>query len=482
MKKITFLFFLLTVSLGYSQVVLEDFDGTPPSFTTNNGLGSTAIVADPDNASNMVGQLISAASGDPWQQADLLMQNNLMDLTSDTTVQVDVYSNTAINVLSRIEDPILMVAPFATADANHTGSGWETLTFDFTELPDGGTAANNEFSQISFFPNWVGGGAGNNMDNNNWNNPVDGITLLVDNITAVAGTSLPIETCNDGIMNQDETGIDCGGSTCPACPSAPTTGAPTPPNRDPADVISFFSDAYSDITVDTFDTPWCGNTTTEVMVDGNPTKLTTGAACEGVDWQSSRPVDASSMTHFHMDFYTDEADLVGKVFNLKFSQWSDDDPGNDPDNGERSALELAINTGTSPAIVTGSWVSIDVEIDVAFFNNLRRDDIVQFVITTNLQNVWYDNLYLHNNTVLSTNEFETAELKVFPNPTNGDWNLLSANTINDVLVYDILGKQVITMSPDSNEATIDGSSLRTGVYFARIEGVNGSQTIKLVKE
>ena len=27
------------------------------------------------------------------------------------------------------------------------------------------------------------------------------------------------ETCDDGIQNQDETGIDCGGSSCSACES-----------------------------------------------------------------------------------------------------------------------------------------------------------------------------------------------------------------------------------------------------------------------
>ena len=27
------------------------------------------------------------------------------------------------------------------------------------------------------------------------------------------------ETCDDGILNQDETLTDCGGLTCPACPS-----------------------------------------------------------------------------------------------------------------------------------------------------------------------------------------------------------------------------------------------------------------------
>jgi hypothetical protein len=51
-----------------------------------------------------------------------------------------------------------------------------------------------------------------------------------------------------------------------------------------------------------------------------------------------------------------------------------------------------------------------------------------------------------------------------------------------VAVYDILGKQVITLSPNSTETLIDASSLRSGMYFAKIEGANGSKTVKLIKE
>ncbi|MCB9303709.1 MAG: T9SS type A sorting domain-containing protein [Lewinellaceae bacterium] len=32
----------------------------------------------------------------------------------------------------------------------------------------------------------------------------------------------PVPTCNDGIQNGQETGVDCGGPDCPACPPAPT--------------------------------------------------------------------------------------------------------------------------------------------------------------------------------------------------------------------------------------------------------------------
>ena len=105
------------------------------------------------------------------------------------------------------------------------GSGWQTLTFTFNENLDGQTTANGEYNRISFFPNWAGGGSGNNGTNPDWNDPVN-LTLYVDNITAVAGQTIP-ETCSDGIMNQDETGIDCGG-VCAPCPVEPSGPAPLP--------------------------------------------------------------------------------------------------------------------------------------------------------------------------------------------------------------------------------------------------------------
>ncbi|WP_299110718.1 T9SS type A sorting domain-containing protein [uncultured Winogradskyella sp.] len=501
MKKITFLFCLMLISFGYAQTDLETFEGAPPTLAIANATAGTAanIVANPDasmgsgNESATVLEFITGDAGDPWQQAELTLQGDYIDLTpgTDSTIEIDVYSLEAFDVLVRLTDGVVSSSdgtPVAdtAADAIHTGNGWETLEFDFNDPQDTQGSGQGIYGRVFIFNLWdandAGSGAGA-WSCNPFGAPSEACPATTRYYDNINGTASPRpETCSDGLLNNGETEIDCGGPNCAPCPSPPTTGAPTPPNRAPGDVISFFSDAYNDITVDTFDTPWCGNTTTEVMVDGNPTKLTAGAQCEGVDWQSSRVVDASSMTHFHMDFYTDEADLVGKVFNLKFSQWSDDNPANDPDNGERSALELAINTGTTPAIVTGSWVSIDVEIDATFTNNLRRDDIVQFVITTNLPNVWYDNLYLHNNITLSTQDFETTKFRTFPNPTNGDWNISGNAVVNSVKVYDILGKEVLALKPNSNDFSINASSLKTGVYFAKIEGANSSKTIKLVRE
>ena len=49
-------------------------------------------------------------------------------------------------------------------------------------------------------------------------------------------------------------------------------------------------------------------------------------------------------------------------------------------------------------------------------------------------------------------------------------------------LMDVLGKEVLTLSPNNKKASIDGSSLRTGIYFAKIQGANGSKTLKLVRQ
>jgi hypothetical protein len=54
--------------------------------------------------------------------------------------------------------------------------------------------------------------------------------------------------------------------------------------------------------------------------------------------------------------------------------------------------------------------------------------------------------------------------------------------INSIQVYDILGKVVLTMNPNANEAQIDASGLNTGLYFAKVNSAVGSKTIKLIKK
>ena len=156
MKRITLLFCLLTASLGFSQaVVLEDFEGSP-ILNFVNGDGTATVVSDPaDGGTNgNVLEIITAASQAPWQQAEITFQGDFMDLTTTKTATVDVYSETAFSMLARASASPDAGTADSAADAAHTGSGWETLTFDFNDPRDGLGAANGIYSKIFLFNNW----------------------------------------------------------------------------------------------------------------------------------------------------------------------------------------------------------------------------------------------------------------------------------------------------------------------------------------
>lgn len=83
---------------------------------------------------------------------------------------------------------------------------------------------------------------------------------------------------------------------------------------------------------------------------------------------------------------------------------------------------------------------------------------------------------------LSTKGFSTANFKVSPNPTNNNWNFTTANDrIESIQILDVLGKNVMSISPRSNTANVDASSLTRGIYFAKVATAKATQTLKLMK-
>lgn len=468
MKKITFLLTFLISSACLAQVVLEDFEGTAPTLGFSNGPGSATIVADPapNGTNGNVLEIVTAAGSAPWQQAELTFQGDWMDLTTSKIATVDVYSTTAFDMLAKVEQG---TGPVSATDASHTGSGWETLSFDFSIPKDNTQAANGAYPVIFFFNLWDSAA-------NGWADPngqSSASTSYVDNITAFS-TPAP-ETCTDGIQNQGETGIDCGGPNCAPCEVPPTVAAPRPPNRPAADVISLFSDVYTDIVIDTFDTPWCPGTTSEILVASNPTKVVTGLGCEGVEFITGR-FDATAFTTFHMDIYTN-ADTANKSFNVKWSNWNGG--ASEANALEYSATNANVLTSPNP----GTWISIDIPLaNFTPIGNADRNDFVQFVISSDLGTVYYDNLYLHKGTTASVDDVNAAVFTAYPNPTSNNWTISGTSTINSVAIFDIMGKQISTVEANDTDVVINTTSMVAGMYFAKIESDNGVQTIKLIKE
>lgn len=299
--------------------------------------------------------------------------------------------------------------------------------------------------------------------------------VFIDNVSVVQ----VVNTCNNGVQDGNETGIDCGGS-CSACVVGPSIAAPTPPARPTADVVSIYSDAYTNIAVTDFDAGWCGGAaTTQVQIAGNNTlKKNTGIVCQGIDFQTNRQ-DLTSFTRLHFDFYITDTDLVGDVFNLKLVNFNGG-------SAETSALEVNINGGSLPQLVANQWVTVDVPITAlggVIANSLARNDIAQIGITTaNVDNVWYDNIYLHKNTVLSNASFEASNIKMFPNPAKSNFTIDAQENIEKVSVYNLLGQEVVSKNPNTNSVTFDITNLQSGVYVVKAT-INGTvSTSRIIKE
>jgi hypothetical protein len=256
---------------------------------------------------------------------------------------------------------------------------------------------------------------------------------------------------------------------------APQVAAPTPPARLASDVVSIFSDAYPTSAIDpiNYDAGWCNNNNpgavTATTADGNAIFAYNDKDCQGMVFSGDLQ-NLTGFTHIHIDlFIKDGTNLVGKIFNM-FTV---------PSTGANSPFNIDIN-GLNPAPVPGTWYSYDVPITFSG----PTVDIKEFGVVTNLKNeVWYDNLYFHKNTTLSNESFVIDGLKIYPNPTQDTWNINTNNvTMQSIQVFDVLGKNVISLSPNASEAVIEGSSLKSGLYFARIQTALGTSSLKLVKK
>ncbi|MYA63311.1 MAG: Ig domain-containing protein [Gemmatimonadetes bacterium] len=168
----------------------------------------------------------------------------------------------------------------------------------------------------------------------------------------------------------------------------PSEPAPTP--TDPADsVTSFFSDAYTDVTVDTWSADWDQADVEDVDISGNATKKYTNLVYAGIEFTSAT-VDATEMTHLRLDFWTPDNTADPAAFRVKLVDFGGDGAFGGGDDTEH---EITLTAASDPALATGAWVSFDIALS-DFTNLAAREHLAQLIISGDPNTVFLDNVYL----------------------------------------------------------------------------------------
>lgn len=469
MKKITFLL-LFASSLGFAQQQQYNFGfetGTPSGvaanwFTFDNGAPAAEIVTNPDpdgvntSATTKVlkcvmgpGNAFYAGVNNRWQDNAFGTWKIDAAVPSNLTVSMDINKN-YVGTIGIKMGTASGGTTFQITDQNLSNSivdEWQTITWTIPSIPP---TYETNISQFVIFVDWTQGGP----------DRAPGSTIYIDNIRFNAEKLSDPVTCSDGIQNGSETGVDCGGSNCAPCPGQePTDAAPPAPARNAADVVSIFSGAYTNVTLDELPTSWSSlGTFASLPIAGDATWKITGLDFMGMVTNYASGVDLSTMENMHIDYWT---------------------PSN---NGIEIKIVNTVNGGEAVAplgtTVTGSWQSKDIPMSTfaALGNKTKITQILIDATGAGTSTVFVDNLYFYKGVPLSTQNFGLASFKMYPSPANEILNVSCELAIDNITIYNTLGQIVSKQTASTNEVSINVSSLTKGVYV--LSAQVGTETIK----
>lgn len=162
------------------------------------------------------------------------------------------------------------------------------------------------------------------------------------------------------------------------------------PSVDPANVISLFSDSYTNVPVDSWNPYWLYSTALVTFIDANGNNMLyyTDLNFVGIVFTSHK-IDVTGMNYLHMDIMTPNNIIYTTTFVCEI-----DDFGT---NG--SIDKNTVFTATSSKLSTNNWIGLEIPIS----GLSPRMRVGQLVLSTTpvlpavggVTNVYIDNIYFH---------------------------------------------------------------------------------------
>jgi hypothetical protein len=172
----------------------------------------------------------------------------------------------------------------------------------------------------------------------------------------------------------------------------PSEAAPRP--TVPGDsVISIFSNAYNNRPVDTFSPEWDSADVSDLEIAGNDVKvynIPTPLDVAVIEF-ANPTLDATSMTHIHIDIWVPE----GTFFGLGLVSFGADGVYNPPPGGDDSEEVIAI---LPPDLVFGEWLSVDIPLsNFTVPGGLAETaHLAQIILRSDSVQLIVDNIFFYN--------------------------------------------------------------------------------------
>ena len=216
--------------------------------------------------------------------------------------------------------------------------------------------------------------------------------------------------------------------TCPS--SKPTTNAPTPLARDANNVISVYSDSYTNINVTKYNPDWGQTGSVNSAYDPTGEGSNTVLEYSNFNYQGTEfdTIDASAMEFVHIDIWTEDAT------NVSFS----------PINNGTGVAEILINV----PLVSGGWSSVDIA--KADFTGMTWNSLFQIKFDgrggNNPSTIYIDNVYFYKATTITDTNFQDAiNTCLSTNPEDGlcsdsefgampDWDVSSVIDMKEAFI------------------------------------------------
>ena len=435
MKLFTFLSLMLCATFAMAQFALPiDFESTTATDTFENFSGGmTTIIPNAQmsgiNTSANVAEMVKGA-GDPWGGSFLTLDNPI-DFSTNRTFKMKVFSPRAgARVLLKVEHLTDGAIFFQVEDTLSVANDWEELSFDF-----GWISLTNQYSKVVIiFDIGVSGDGSANF------------TFLMDDIALVdegpypSPLDLPV-TFDDTTV--DYTLRDFGGNL------SSVVMDPAGGNNRVAKTIKTLGAAT-----------WAGTTLSEAERGPLSSQIPVTATETKMNVRVYSPI-AGIQVRFKIEDSSDptrsvETEATTTVVNtwetLEFD-FSNEAPGT-------AALNLGYTFDMASIFFYFGKEGIEIGSDSVFY----WDDVRFGPATTGIEDL--------------------ADLGVSfsPNPVKDNLFIQTEQRMDEVSVYNVLGKKVMNIAAEGNKETLDFSSLTMGVYVVKVKVGNRVGVVKVVKD